>query len=716
MKLKGKILSIVVSGIVLLGITATFFSVTSLQTRQQEEISNTRSIFLQDKKEKLKDLVRNAHTVMATAYSEAHDSKKVAEIYKKELKNVVDVAYGVIEAMHNSDNNFSEEAKKKLALNLIKTTRYNKKDYFWINDMQPTMIMHPYKPELDGKNLSDLKDPNGKRLFVEFVKVCKENGEGFVDYMWPKYGSEKPVPKISYVKLFKPWNWIIGSGVYLEVAGAKIKEDAKSMIGTLRYGPENKDYFWINDTDAKMVMHPYKPKLNGKDLSDFKDPNGKRLFVEFVKVCKENGEGFVEYMWPKPGYDKPVSKLSYVKLFKEWNWIIGTGVYTDDIEKLLAAKEKKISAEITNQIWKQVVLIVIISAMIIFATILMSNKIIRPIVKSVDFAKIMSEGVFTQTLDIDRQDEIGVLSKALNEMAARLGGMLKAIRTDVEILSSSSNELSSISHQMSSGVEQTSEKSNIVAAAAEEMTSNMHSVAAAVEEASTNMGIVAGSAEEMAATLNEISLNTDKARSISSEAVLEAKSASDKVDELGIAAKEIGKVTEAIAEISEQTNLLALNATIEAARAGEAGKGFAVVANEIKELARQTAEATGEINNKIGGIQGSTQDTVNQIEQISKVIYEVNDIVSTIATAVEEQLGTTKEIANNVVQASEGIREVTENVAQSSVVSGEIAKDISDVNQATIEMSNNSSQVDSSAEKLSKLAEQLKETVGRFHV
>ena len=603
MKLKGKILSIVVSGIVLLGITATFFSVTSLQTRQQEEISNTRSIFLQDKKEKLKDLVRNAHTVMATAYSEAHDSKKVAEIYKKELKNVVDVAYGVIEAMHNSDNNFSEEAKKKLALNLIKTTRYNKKDYFWINDMQPTMIMHPYKPELDGKNLSDLKDPNGKRLFVEFVKVCKENGEGFV-----------------------------------------------------------------------------------------------------------------EYMWPKPGYDKPVSKLSYVKLFKEWNWIIGTGVYTDDIEKLLAAKEKKISAEITNQIWKQVVLIVIISAMIIFATILMSNKIIRPIVKSVDFAKIMSEGVFTQTLDIDRQDEIGVLSKALNEMAARLGGMLKAIRTDVEILSSSSNELSSISHQMSSGVEQTSEKSNIVAAAAEEMTSNMHSVAAAVEEASTNMGIVAGSAEEMAATLNEISLNTDKARSISSEAVLEAKSASDKVDELGIAAKEIGKVTEAIAEISEQTNLLALNATIEAARAGEAGKGFAVVANEIKELARQTAEATGEINNKIGGIQGSTQDTVNQIEQISKVIYEVNDIVSTIATAVEEQLGTTKEIANNVVQASEGIREVTENVAQSSVVSGEIAKDISDVNQATIEMSNNSSQVDSSAEKLSKLAEQLKETVGRFHV
>lgn len=159
-------------------------------------------------------------------------------------------------------------------------------------------------------------------------------------------------------------------------------------------------------------------------------------------------------------------------------------------------------------------------------------------------------------------------------------------------------------------------------------------------------------AVSMTTTINEIAQNTEKANTITGEAVSEAKGASDNVDELGSAAQEISKVTETVTEISEQTNLLALNATIEAARAGDAGKGFAVVANEIKELARQTAEATQDIKRRIEGIQDSTSGTVTKIQQISKVINDVNDIVSTIASSVEEQSVTTKEIATNVAQAS----------------------------------------------------------------
>jgi len=313
-------------------------------------------------------------------------------------------------------------------------------------------------------------------------------------------------------------------------------------------------------------------------------------------------------------------------------------------------------------------------------------------------------------------DEIGALVRSLNEFVGNIQKMIKDIKDNADHLSSSSKTLASISTQMSSGAEQTSGKSDTVATASEEMSSNMNTVAAAVEQAAANTNMIASSAEQMAASINEIAQNSEKARSITGEAVSQAKNSASRVGELGQGAQEISKVTETITEISEQTNLLALNATIEAARAGEAGKGFAVVANEIKELARQTAEATGEIKSRIEGIQTSISGTITDIEQVPKVINEVNEIVSTIATAVEEQSVTTREIAENVAQASKGIQEVTENVTQSTSVSGEIAKDITEVNQAASEMANSSSQVNMSAGELSKLGEQLKEMVGQFKV
>lgn len=348
--------------------------------------------------------------------------------------------------------------------------------------------------------------------------------------------------------------------------------------------------------------------------------------------------------------------------------------------------------------------------------ILISLSISRPILKGIDFAEKMSEGDFSKTLDIVQKDEIGALSDALNKMAAKLKAMFKDINKGVDQLSSSSTDLSAISRQMSSGAEQTSAKSDTVAAAAEEMSSNMASVAAASEQASTNMNMVASATEQMSATVSEIAQNSEKAKDITGKAVIQAGEASENVGELGRAADEIGKVTETITEISEQTNLLALNATIEAARAGEAGKGFAVVANEIKELAKQTAEATLEIKNKIEGIQNSSGVTVKRIGGISKVINDVNEIVATIATAVEEQSVTTREIAGNVSEASQGFEEVNRNVVQSSTVSGEIAKEIAEVNSAAGEISNSTSQVDLSSEELSRLAEHLKEMVSRFHI
>ena len=360
------------------------------------------------------------------------------------------------------------------------------------------------------------------------------------------------------------------------------------------------------------------------------------------------------------------------------------------------------------------IIVVIAIAIAVFIFFLIARSITRPIIKGAAFAEKMAEGDLSQILDIDQQDEVGRLADSMNHMVGNLGGMFKDIVSGIDQLFASSTELSSISQQMSASSEQTSIKSNAVAAASEEMSTNMNAVAAAVEETSTNVELVASAAEEMTATINEIAQNSERSLAITEKAVTQAQSASEKVDELGKAVMEIGEVTETITEISEKTDLLALNATIEAARAGESGKGFAVVASEIKLLAKQTADSTQRITQRINLIQESTAGTIKEIEQISSVIDNVNEIVSTIAAAVEEQSITTKEIASNVSQASIGVQEVSENVTQSSTAASEVARDIAEVDQSSMEISNSSAQIQTSAEELEKLAEQLKGFVEKF--
>ena len=355
-------------------------------------------------------------------------------------------------------------------------------------------------------------------------------------------------------------------------------------------------------------------------------------------------------------------------------------------------------------------------AAIVGIALLITRSITRPIHKGVELAMALSKGDLTQTLEIEQKDEIGDLVNALNSMASNLRSMFQDITRGVGTLTSSSTELSAIAQQMAAGAEQSSGKAAQVATAAEEMSANINSVAAASEQASTNVQMVAAASEEMSATVNEIAGNTEKARSITGNAVTQAQDASKKIGDLGKAAQGVGKVTETINEISEQTNLLALNATIEAARAGEAGKGFAVVANEIKELAKQTAEATQDIRGRIDDMQNTTSITVSDISNIETVINDINEIVATIASSVEEQSVSTKEIAGNVSQAAQGIQDVNENISQSSIVSGNIAKDIVEVDTAAQEMADGSTQVQSSAADLSKLAEKLNEMVTRFKV
>ncbi len=355
----------------------------------------------------------------------------------------------------------------------------------------------------------------------------------------------------------------------------------------------------------------------------------------------------------------------------------------------------------------------------VFFGVITTRSISKPVAVAVGLLDKVSQGDLTRDVSAEllaRKDEAGDLSRGIRTMTDSLRKLLREVAGGVQTLAASSTELSAVANQSTAGVKATSEKTAMVATASEEMSSNSASVAAGMEQASTNLTTVASATEEMTSTIGEIASNSEKARTITAEATQQAERVTALMKQLSQAAQGIGKVTETITTISDQTKLLALNATIEAARAGAAGKGFAVVAHEIKELARQTAEATEDIKGKVSGIQSSTSGTLEDLGRIAQVIGQVSEIVNTIATAIEEQSTVTKDIARNVGEAARGVKEANQRVAQISTVSQSVAKDVATVNQATADISSGSEQVLTSSAELSKLAEQLQQTVRRFKI
>lgn len=717
MSIRKKILIFILPFFVMFGLVFLFLGLRSLQSQGEQSLKNIHSIMMEDKNEKLKDLVRNTFEILASQYRAASDPEQVAVAYKQQLQSIVNLAYTAVEGVYRRAD-LSELQKKEEAKRIISAMRYAGGNYLWINDLQAVMVMHPIKPALDGKDLSGFKDPTGKKLFMEMVSVAKEKGEGFVSYKWPKPGKEEPVAKLSYIRHFKPWGWVIGTGVYLETAEERFKQEAKRQISNLRFGPEGKDYFFIVDMSGAIVMHPIKPSLDGKNMLDFKDPNGKKLFAEMIRVCREKGEGFVDYLWAKPGKEKPVAKLSFVKLFPQWNWIVGTGVYIDDIDDAMARQENVVQAAVGKQ--RTTILVVSLALLVIVAFVLVfiAGKISNPIINMSRMLQDIAEGEgdLTSRLDVKTGDELEEMANWFNVFVTKLQDIIKKISNDSGRLDSSSEELAAIAETMAARVNETSDKSNNVAAAVEEMSANMSAVAGSMNETASAVDMVAASVGEMTSTINEIAQTSEKARSITEKAVGQAASASSRVDELGEAAHDIDNVLATISEISDQVDLLALNATIEAARAGEAGKGFAVVASEIKELAQQTSVATQQVKERVLGIQNSTTATVAEINVISNVISENSEIVNTIATAVEEQSVTAGEISRSVDQILQGIQEINENISQSTTVSEEVAREIAEVNQASMELNKNATNVSESAGALKKLASGFHRLVGSFKV
>ncbi|MBF0103573.1 MAG: methyl-accepting chemotaxis protein [Desulfobacterales bacterium] len=713
----------------------------SMTTNAKKEIEGFRQNEIEKIEKTLLNYVDIAYVVIDSNYKEAQNTDYLTKRYGKELESIIDVADSMIKNSLSlaSKGTISMDQAKQQAIDDLKKLSYDSgKGYVWINDMgrpYPTMIMHPKLPELDGKVLDNTKFNcalgKNENLFKAFVDVCQQKGEGFVDYLWPKptgQGLTSDQPKLSYVRYINEFNWVIGTGIYVDDAVNDSIDKSIQDIYKMRYD-NGVGYFWINDTGKpypKMIMHPTSPGLNGKILNDSKyncalDKN-ENLFKAFVDVCEKSGKGFVNYLWPKPtkdGLTKEQPKLSYVRLYEPLNWIIGTGVYIDDIT---AAIDKK-KADINNQIGNIILKIIIAAVFILFAgsviIFLFANTITHQLNKVVELAHKISQGDLTTVIEVHTNDEVGTVISSLNKAVEKIRSIIIELTETSGKLNQSSQmmndtskgldvqaiEMNNQSHDASSATEMTSASIRSIAAAAEQMSAQLSTVATSSNQVSNNLQnidsaasnvsnsvhAVATAIEEMYATLNEVAKNSTRGASVTNEASTKADNTSDIVNRLSEAAKEIGAIVDLIKGIASQTNLLALNATIEAAGAGDAGKGFAVVANEVKELARQTASATEDIRSKIEGMQSNTASAVHAISEIVRIITEINSIMSTIASAVEEQTVTTNEISKNISSTASAADLSSKSVQEVVTVEREVTRNIQEVSQAALSIAHDAS-------------------------
>ncbi|WP_413700447.1 cache domain-containing protein [Psychromonas sp. KJ10-10] len=271
----------------------------------------------------------------------------------------------------------------------------------------------------------------------------------------------------------------IASSYYQKFQAGEISEEqaqnlAKSLIGAIRYDDTN--YFWINDNSPTMVMHPIKPALNGQDLSAIEDANGKFLFKAFVEKVKQSPEGgVVDYLWPKPGSEKAVEKLSFVKPFKPWGWIIGSGIYIDDVKATLAVFIRDLLIDLC-----------IITALLIFTSFVIAKSIITPLNKTSDALVNLArdEGDLTHRLPVEGKDEIAKLSVSFNEFINKIQNIIKEIQISSKSMSNSSIDLASLSQQSLTSNEQQNTETSQIATASNEMLGTIKEIAENATQAS----------------------------------------------------------------------------------------------------------------------------------------------------------------------------------------------------------------------------------------
>jgi methyl-accepting chemotaxis protein len=406
-----------------------------------------------------------------------------------------------------------------------------------------------------------------------------------------------------------------------DISDEEARRRALNAIRELRY--DGAEYFWVNDMQPKMVMHPIKPELDGKDLNENKDPTGKRLFVEFVAVVKANSAGFVHYLWPKPGSDKPVEKVSYVKGFAPWGWVIGSGVYIDTIDSLIAQRVLRMGLGT-----------LLVSAGLMLIGLLIARSLLHQFGGEPGYAvsvtNRIAEGDLTVHIELRPNDETSVLH-AIKSMRDRFASIVAKVRQDSQEVATASAEIAQGNSELSSRTEQQ-------ASALEQTSATM-----------TDFGANVARNAESAHRANQLALNASAVAGKGGEVVSQVVATMRQIDQ---SSHKIAEIIGVIDNIAFQTNILALNAAVEAARAGEQGRGFAVVASEVRLLAGRSAQAAREIKTLIS-------HSVERVEQGTALVDQAGVTMADVVSSIKQVTDIMGEINSASTAQSAGVLQVS---------------------------------------------------------
>ncbi len=432
---------------------------------------------------------------------------------------------------------------------------------------------------------------------------------------------------------------------------SEAQKQALNSIKAMHY--QGGGYFWINDRNYIMRYHPTE-KLIGQNIRHIKDPNGVALFVKMVELTATQSGGFVNYQWAKPGFSQPVDKVSYVKSFPKWNWVIGTGIYLDDVDEIFWQDVKQLSG-----------LAMFGFILISWVSLAISKNIYQPLNSMSQVMQKMNDTHdLTLTLDTRNKDELGDIINVFNKMISHFRDVLGEVSTSSNQLTSESEKLSAVTLKTTEGItRQQADISQVNSASIEmnhatvEVASNAQNTLSASQTASAEMTLCVETLNNNIVTISRLGEQIE--------------SSAHQTEQLKEASHSIGNIVAVIREIADQTNLLALNAAIEAARAGEQGRGFAVVADEVRTLAARTQDATHNVETVIDKLQSGVENTVkdmnacqrmaaNSVSQaqeagtsITKMqtdIKQIAEMNSAIGSAADEQTNTTQELQQTLAQ------------------------------------------------------------------
>lgn len=451
-----------------------------------------------------------------------------------------------------------------------------------------------------------------------------------------------------------------------EKSGALPREQAqaiaKTAVAGMRY--DKQEYFWINDMQPRVIMHPINTKLDGQDVSNFKDPTGFALFQGFVRQVRQEGKGFVPYMWPKPGSDEPVEKISYVMGFEPWGWVIGSGIYVDDLRQASLQQVQ-------------------------FASVVVVLGLLIPAYLFIGFYRVNRGGLLVISQHLDElshgdlrncpekpwgHDEPAQLILNMQNLYKSLNHLINRVRYGAAELQTASREISSASQDLSARTESSAAALEEQASAMEQMNATVAATASTVSEAAQFASNNAQTAQHGGEIITKV-VGT--------------------MEGIHTSSAKINDIIGVIDGIAFQTNILALNAAVEAARAGEQGRGFAVVASEVRQLAQRSAAAAKEIK-----------------DLITSSVEQIND-----GTQVVREAGTTMtELVSNAQQISLLLGNIATASREQSVGVEQVDRSVQELDRSTQQNAALAEQTTAAAESLKRQAELLHEEISTFQV